>query len=124
MIATYEHFLCFLLSSSNPCSEICACYICNCTCNASFRQDQLQNIHTARRFEEQTTSSAKKQSTSCQNETAAAQHSVIKQITSRITEHASDSILKVLQQASPVKQFDWAKSSKGANHPQLSSSQE
>ena len=102
-------------SSNNPCSEICACYICNCKCNASFRRDQLQNIHTARRFEEWTASTTKKQST-CQSETAATQHTVIKDLTSKITEHASDSILKVLQHASPVKQFDWAKANQGGNH--------
>ena len=102
-------------SSSNPCSEICACYICNCKCNASFRRDQLVNIHTARRFEEWTASTTKKQST-CQSETAATQHTVIKDLTSKITEHASDSILKVLQHASPVKQFDWAKANQGGNH--------
>ena len=41
---------------------------------------------------------------------------MIKDLTSKITEHASDSILKVLQHASPVKQFDWAKANQGGNH--------
>ena len=84
--------------SSNANHLICSCPICTCTCNASFRRDQLQSIHTAKRFEDFQKSKQKKISGD-----SAFQHTVIHEITSAITAHAKDAIVEVLQQGSPIK---------------------
>lgn len=95
-------------SSSNPCHEICACYICSCTCNASFRRDQFQTIHTTKHFELTNNRAAKKNSSSFHTDTAPTQHhKVIQELTQAITDHAKDAIVEVIQQGSPIKKFDW-----------------
>ena len=87
-----------IFRSRNANHLICSCPICTCTCNASFRRDQLQSIHTAKHFEEFQKSKHKKNSSD-----SAVQHTVIHEITSAVTAHAKDAIVEVLQQGSPIK---------------------
>ena len=93
--------------ASNPEHEICGCSICMCTCSASFRRDQLLSIHTAKHFEQyESSGSSKKNCTpaaaaSMQHQSST-KHSVIREITSAITEHAKDAIVEVIQ-GSPLK---------------------
>ena len=92
--------------SSNADHEICGCYICACTCSASFRRDQLQSIHTAKHFAAATSTTSKKQNQDLdQSAAASTKHNVIREITSAITEHAKDAIIEVIQGGSPIKPF-------------------
>ena len=81
-------------------SQVCACSICTCKCAVTFRRDQLQSIHHAKDYEEH--ENKKQQKNSSIGPTA--EHSIMRELTSTITSTAADSILKVLQSNSPVKQ--------------------
>lgn len=85
-------------SSTNPEHTICSCPICTCTCDASFRRDQLQSIHTAKQFE-----SWEKRNKKTDVTEASVEHTVIKDITAVIRSHAKDAIIEVLQRTSPIK---------------------
>ena len=88
--------------ASNPEHEICGYSICMGTCSASFQCNQLQSIHTAKHFEQYEFSGASKKN--CTPAAAASmqyqsstKHSVIREITPAITEHAKDAIVEVIQ---------------------------
>ena len=89
--------------------------MCNCTCNAKFRRDQLQSIHTAKHYENSVATGAqatkKNPNLPRPSDTVHTQHSVIQEITKSITEHAKDAIIEVIQQGSPIKKLGWGNQS-------------
>ena len=101
-IFTYLLLCYFIYSCSLSQLDGCMCPICLCTCNTTFRRDQLQSIHTAKHYEhfEKSQHTSSHQSSQM---TGAATASVIGQLTNVITDIAKDSIIQVLQQDSPTK---------------------
>ena len=85
-------------SSSNAAHTICSCPICTCTCDASFRRDQLQSIHNAKQFE-----IFENKPKNLDNTETAVKHTAIHDLTKVITSHAKDAINEVLQRTSPIR---------------------
>lgn len=88
---------------STPNSSRCQCEICNCTCTARFRRDQLQSIHHAKKYDLYQKQQASKKSEPKASVAAADTHSIIRDLTSTIVTTSTDSMLRVLQNFSPSK---------------------
>ena len=84
----------------------CQCEICNCTCTAKFRRDQLQSIHHAKRYEQYQKQQASKKQEPRASVAAADSHSIIRDLTSTIVSSSTDSMLRVLQNHSPSKKLN------------------
>lgn len=86
--------------SSNPTHKVCTCGICKCTCNATFRRDQLQAIHTTKNYEEWCSTNGNGGSPdkkkNC-NDVTCLKQSIMREINQTVVDTAKDAIVDVMQ---------------------------